>query len=646
MGEHKIQRGADSQEMREFTKKLLTDLRALETMLDHGQLEAGVQRIGAEQEVFLVDKDWQPASNNLEILKELDDPHFTTELGKFNLEFNLDPLDLTPDCLSQMELQLNELLVKTQEAAKKVGTHAILTGILPTLDKTHLSLDNMTPMARYFQLNEAMTRLRGSDYDLRIKGRDELLIQHDNVMLEACNTSFQIHFQVSPERFVNRYNIAQAVAAPTLAAATNSPLLFGRQLWRETRIALFQQSVDTRVPTTHLRERSPRVSFGRSWVEHSALEIFQEDIARFRVIMTMDVEEDPFEMLERGEAPKLPALRLHNGTVYRWNRPCYGISNGKPHLRIENRVLPAGPTTLDEVANAAFWFGLINGVAEVFGDITEVMPFEEARENFVKAARLGMGAQFDWPHRPAVPVRDLLLEELLPLARQGLKDLSIQASDINRYMDVIEERVRCQRTASQWMIDSYTELRKTASRSESLAAIVASTVAHQKGDDPGHKWKTATSDDAGDQKKHYQRVDQVMITDLFTVHRDELVDMAAYVMNWKHIRHVPVEDDEHRLVGLVTHRSLLRLLGENLASSSERAVPVSEIMQTDVITVEAESHTLEAVNLMRQHKISCLPVVTDDQKLVGIVTERDFMKIAGQLLEKFLSDDEDRKGKE
>lgn len=640
MGQHDTSLTADSEELREFSKKLLQDLRALEQMLAQGKVESGVQRIGAEQELFLVDQTWRPATNNLELLEAIDDEHFTTELGKFNVEFNLDPFDLTSDCLSRMEGQLEELLGKARAAAEKLGIRVLLTGILPTLEKTDLSLDNMTPVPRYYQLNEAMTRLRGRDYDLRIKGRDELVLQHDNVMLEACNTSFQVHFQVSPENFASRYNIAQAVTAPVLAVATNSPLLFGRQLWRETRIALFQQSIDTRTPAAHLRQASPRVSFGRDWINESALEIFQEDIARFRVIMSMDVDEDPFEVLERDEAPKLKALRLHNGTIYRWNRPCYGISEGKPHLRIENRVLPSGPTPLDEMANAAFWFGLMDGVGQEFGDIREKMSFEDAHENFVKAARIGLGAQFDWPGRPAVAARDLILEDLLPLAHEGLANLGVDSKDASRYLEVIDERVRSQRTASQWLIDSYAAVREGSSLGESLACLTAATCARQETGEPVHQWPAAEPSEAGDPKMHFRRVSQVMVTDLFTVNKDDLVDIAAYVMDWKHIRHVPVEDDDHRLVGLVTHRSLLRLLGGGVPSGTGAAPSVGEIMQRELVTVKPEDTTIEAIRLMRKHRVSCLPVVDDDGRLVGILTEFDFMGIAGQLLDKFLAEGE------
>ncbi|MDH3746163.1 MAG: CBS domain-containing protein, partial [Acidobacteriota bacterium] len=426
-----------------------------------------------------------------------------------------------------------------------------------------------------------------------------------------------------------------AIAAPVLAAATNSPMLFAKQLWRETRIALFQQSIDTRSLTGPLRESTPRVSFGRAWIKQSALEIFQEDLARFKVIMTREVTEDPFECLQRGIAPQLQALRLHNGTVYRWNRPCYGISDGKPHLRIENRVLPAGPTPLDEIANAAFWFGLLRGIDEAHDDITRVMDFEAAHENFIKAARLGMAAHLDWPGRRNVPVQELILEELLPLARVGLGKIGVDDSDIDRYLEVIEERTRSLKTGSRWIVDSFDSMRRSTEPSKALAAIVAGTIERQLEGAPVHTWSLAELHEAGDHRNHYERVEHFMTRDLFTVHEDDLVDVAAYVMDWKHIRHVPVEDNKNRLVGLITHRSLLRLSTASTPGSAT-TTPVSEIMRANVITARPETTTLDAMRRMRTNGISCLPVVQDDNHLVGIVTERDFMRIAIQLLEDYL----------
>lgn len=637
MGEQQVKDQFDSEQLRLFSRKLLTDLRALETMLDAGLFETKVRRIGAEQEMFLVDRDWRPALVATELLKLIDDPHFTTELGRFNLECNLDPITLGGSSLREMERQLNVLLHKARLAAEELEVEVVLCGILPTLDKSDLNLDNMTPRPRYFALNEAMNRIRGERYHLYLKGRDEINVTHDNVMLESCNTSFQVHFQVKPESFAHLYNTAQAVAAPVLAATTNSPMLFGRQLWRETRIALFQQSIDTRAPAGHLRTQSPRVSFGRRWVDESVVEIYKEDISRFRVLMSTEVDEDPFEVLESGDAPQLQALRLHNGTIYRWNRPCYGISDGRPHLRIENRILPAGPTPLDEVANAALWFGLLNGVSTLFPDVTGVMEFEVARENFVAAARLGLGAHLTWPDRGSIPAQQLLLVELLPVARQGLEELDTDPADIDRYLGVIEDRVSSLRTGSQWVVDSFDEMKVDGSRAECLTAIVAATVSRQRTEQPVHTWELASLQEGGDGKKHHLRVEQLMTTDLFTVNQDELVDIVACVMNWHHIRHVPVEDNLHRLVGLVTHRSLLRLLADNASGKELRPVPVSEIMTTDLVTADPAMSTLDAIQLMREHRVSCLPVVDRNKRLVGIVTERDFMSIAGQLLEAYLS---------
>lgn len=635
MGEQNVDLELDAGRLRVFMQRLLTDLRALERMIDEGMIEDGVRRVGAEQELFLVGPNRAPSLTATDILEDLDPKYFTTELGRFNLEFNLDPIDLNPLCLSQMETQIDRLMADVRRAAESHGVDVVLVGILPTLSKDHLTLDSMTPRPRYAALNEALHRLRGDKFEFRIKGADDLAFQHDNVMLEACNTSFQVHFQVSDREFPRLYNIAQAMAAPCLAAAVNSPLLFGRRLWRETRIALFQQSLDTRLPSQHVREQRPRVSFGHRWVDRSVLEIFQEDIARFRVLLGAEITEDPFEELEAGRIPKLPALRLHNGTVYRWNRPCYGISDGKPHLRIENRVLPAGPTPVDEVTNAAFWFGLINGAADHYGDITRVMDFDDAKENFIAASRLGLQAQFQWPGRQTVGAQELILEELLPLARAGLETLEIDSGDIDRYLGVLEERVVSGKTGSQWLLDSFNRIREKGGMSERLAALTSATLARQLEGRPVHTWKLASLEEAGGWEEHYAQIGQFMTTDLFTVNQGELVDLVACLMDWEHIRHVPVEDEQHRLVGLVSHRILLRMMAQGKGTDPDNPVPVSEVMHRDVITVSPETPTLEAIELMKKNKIGCLPVVRKE-RLVGIVTERDFVAISGQLLEAVL----------
>lgn len=633
MGKQYVTAASNAESLRHFMKCVLRDLEAFEQILETGGIESEQRRIGAEQEVVLVDSAWRPAPAVEQVLPLVDSQYFTTELGKFQIEFNCDPFRFEGHCLRKLENQIHELFAQVQRAAQEVGVHAVLTGILPTLNKEDLTLDNMTPVPRYRALSDAFDRLRGGVYRFRIKGPDELAIQHDNMMLESCNNSFQVHLQVTAEEFAPLYNVAQLIAAPTMAAAVNSPLLFGRRLWRETRLALFQQSVDTRGDELDKRRFQPRVSFGTKWVQKSVLEIFKEDISRFRTLIGLDEYEDPFDALEEGRAPSLDALRLHNGTVYRWNRPCYGISDGKPHLRIENRVLPAGPTPIDEVANAALWFGLMLEIPNQYGDVTQMIEFDDARSNLLAACRFGLESQFTWIDGEAWPAKDLILRHLLPLAHQGLETAGIADQDRERYLNVIEERVMSGQTGAQWMLRSLQNMDARSSSAEKMGALVAATHKRQQGDQPGHQWKLAELHETGGWREHYQTVDAFMHTDLFTVHQDELIDLAANVMDWSHIRHVPVEDDEHRLVGLVTHRALLRYFSKR--EPGDESLAVSEIMGRNPVTVTPDTPTLVAIALMRERRISCLPVVQGD-RLVGIVTEHDFMEVASQLLEQKL----------
>ena len=635
MGEQDVRRESEAEEIRVFLKHLLNDVRALEKMLEDDLFERDIRRIGAEQEMFLVDSHWRPASIATEVLDAVDDPHFTTELARFNLEFNLDPLVFGGTCLSAMEWQIGELLGKVREAARSCGGDVVLTGILPTLVKSDLGLNNMTPNPRYMALNDAMARLKGGAYEFYLKGIDELHIHHDSIMVEACNASFQVHFQVAPHEFARIYNIAQAVAGPVMAAAVNSPLLFGKRLWRETRVGLFQQSIDTRRSMPHLREQTPRVSFGRQWVKESALEIFREDIARFRTLLSTDIDDDPFEEIEQGRAPSLKALRLHNSTVYRWNRVCYGISDGKPHLRIENRILPSGPTPRDEVANAAFWFGLVSGCLVRYHDITEHMSFDDAHANFFAAAEHGLGAQLHWVGGLLEPADKLIVEELLPIAREGLEASGLDGGDIDLYLETVYERIRTRRTGARWQLASLAAMDTKGPLSERLSAVTAAIAARQQEGQPVASWKLAELDEGGGWKQNYFTVEHCMDTDLVTVEPNEPVDLVANLMVWNKIRHVMVEDAENRLVGLVSQRALIKLVGTYHPEHREGPLPVSEIMKREPVTVTPETPTVDAIDIMRRNGWSCLPVIKDD-RLVGVVTENQLMTIAGQLLEEML----------
>ena len=635
MGSNQISEPSDPAQMRTFVRALLEDVHALERMLERGMIESGIRRIGAEQEMFLVDRAYRPKAASLQVLEHLQGQPFTTELAQFNLEANMPPMVLGGNCLSQMERTLDQLTEAAREAAAHEKTFVLLCGILPTLERTHLSLDWMTPIPRYHQLNRMMTELRGGQFKTLIKGLDELQITHDNVMLEACNTSFQLHFQVSAEEFAKLYNLAQAVTAPVLAAACNSPLLLGHRLWNETRVALFQQSLDTRSEAHIQRGTRQRVSFGERWVENSIMEIYREDVARFRSLIAMPQGESPARFLERGEVPPLSALRLHNGTVYRWNRPCYGTHEGVAHLRIENRVLPAGPSVRDQVANAAFFFGLMCALSDEHEDITRVMSFDDAKSNFVAAARYGLQARMRWIGGRTWDAERLILDELIPRARKGLESRGLRGEDIDLYLGVLEERVRSGRTGAQWVLDSLAAMGTRGKPSERYRSLARVMMHQQEDGRPVHEWPLADLEGGPSEQDNYRTIGQIMTTDVFTVHPEDLLDLAASLMEWEHLRYVPVEDREGALVGLVSHRQLLKL-----TANPDREAPsaaVRDLMITEPITVTPDTSTLDAIEVMDRHKIGCLPVVRDG-KLVGIVTEHDFVEISKRLLQRWLRD--------
>lgn len=627
--------------MRAFTRAVLDDLAGLERMLDGEQFETGVRRIGAEQEMFLIDRERQPAPIAVEILERLHgDPRLTTELARFNLEANLTPQIFGSDCLSRMEQDLVGLIRLVDGAARELGCGVALTGILPTLRLAHLSLDNMTPNPRYFELNKAISALNDGAFSIVIKGLDELDITHDNVLMEAANTSFQVHFQVAPGEFAALYNLAQAISAPVLAAAVNSPLLLGQRLWNETRVALFQRSVDARSATHKARARPTRVSFGDAWIEKSILEIYKDDITKFRIMLSTDaIEENPLKVLDTGGVPELRALRMHTSTVWRWNRACYGIHEGKPHLRIENRILPAGPTVIDEIANAAFFFGLMASMSNQYPRIDEVMSFDDAKANFFAAARHGLNAQFNWVGGDRHTAHDLIMNELLPNARQGLENHKIAQADVDRYLGVIEERVRSQQTGSQWALSSLRKMDE-APLDVRMRSLTAAIYKNQHKGKPVHKWRLATLYRTRDWFPSYRTVGQFMSTDMYTVRRADPIHFAARMMEWRQIRHVPVEDDHGKLVGLLSFRDMLRMV----ANPDSGAETVDDIMRKDPLTVRADTPTLQALTLMREKNIGSLPVIDDEGQLIGLVTVYDLLDIAGKVLEDFLRGQESRPG--
>lgn len=639
MGEQKVSLAKDEKQLQAFVRRLLNDVRALEHMLDNDWFESDIVRIGAEQEMCLVEnKTFKPAKVNMEVMKKMKKYKWLdTELAQFNLETNLTPYEFKGNALRQLENENLGYLKIIRETVKEMGAQVVLTGILPTLRKFDLDLDNLTPNPRYRGLMEAIHgQLLGNAFEVNLSGIDELHIRHDSPLLEACNTSFQVHLQVAPKDFICLYNIAQAITAPVMAISANSPIVFGKRLWHETRIALFQQALDTRTSHDHLRERSPRVNFGNGWLDRSLLEIYREDITRFRVLMTADEEEESLEKIKEGIVPKLKALQVHNSTVYRWNRPCYGISaNGKPHLRIENRVLPAGPTVLDSTANAAFWLGLMVGMKKQCDDIRTQMSWEDVRDNFFKAARYGLDSKFTWFNDNKYTAAELIDKVLLPIAEEGLKERSINSADIDRYLGTIRDRVEAHSTGARWQLRAFSKLKNTITNDEAAAVMTACIVKNQEKETPIHKWELP---DAGDLEEYVPsrlRVSEFMSTDLVTVHKDDPLDLVTSMMNWHKLRYMPVEDTKGNLVGLVTGRKLLKYLSDSSKLNGIGAKSVSDVMVESPMTVSPKATILEAMHLMRENKMGCLPVVVDGtSELAGLITEMDFLRVSARLIER------------
>ena len=634
---HKLLKGSlEGESRRHYMFALLRELQALERMVEEGLFEKGVSRIGAEQELFLVDAAYHPTPGALKIIEKLNDKHYTTELGLFNLEANADAQEFSGDGLSKMEAQLNDLLNKVRVAGEGLGVRPVLAGILPTIGKTDLGLDNMVPNPRYLTLSGAMKAARGEAFDFSIKGIDELYVRHDNVMVEACNASFQVHLQLAePERFAQHYNLAQMLAGPVLAVSANSPVLFNRRLWAETRIALFEQSCDIRTPGLHLRDAMGRVSFGRQWLRGSVVDVFKENVSRFMPLVGADLgpEDDPLAALEAGRAPTMKALKAHNGTIYRWNRACYDISkNGKPHLRIELRVLPSGPTVADEVANAALWLGLMSELGATIDDISTRMTFDAARANLYSAAREGMRARLTWLDGEEVLAQPLLLEKLLPLAKAGLERQKMNPADIDRYLGILERRARTLRTGSSWTLESLAGMEGKGSLGSRATAVTAGMYARQQTGEPVAEWDLAQLNERDSASTDYQKVSQLMLTDIYTVRPDDPIALVAELMAWEKARYVPVEDERGRLVGLATIRHVMRYLTRTGVDTSVQMAPVSEIMIRELVTVTPDTSTRDAVMLMRKHRIGALPVVQGDH-IVAMLTEEEFVGFASKFFE-------------
>ena len=446
--------------------------------------------VGLEVELNLVDEQNDPALKNAEALEAIADPAWQTELGQFNIEINAEPTRLRQDGLGVFERNLRRSLNDAEEKSAAVGAHLVMIGILPTLAEGHMAVDSISGNPRYRLLSEQILNARGEDIKIDIHGTladsEQLSATADSILPEAACTSTQLHVQTSPSEFAAYWNASQAISGIQLAVGANSPYLLGKRLWRETRIPLFEQATDTRSDELKTQGVRPRVWFGERWVT-SVFDLFEENVRYFPALLPIIDDEDPVRVLEGGGTPNLSELRLHNGTVYRWNRPVYDISGGVPHLRVENRVLAAGPTVADTMANAAFYFGLVRNLAESQRPLWSQMSFSAAEENFHVAAQHGIEAQVYWPGVGQVPATELVLRRLLPMAQQGLEAWGVPGDDIDRLLGIIEGRCSLGTNGAEWFVQRM-DHHDERDRYDALREVVGEYRERMHTNEPVHTW--------------------------------------------------------------------------------------------------------------------------------------------------------------
>ncbi|MBO0776180.1 MAG: glutamate--cysteine ligase [Actinobacteria bacterium] len=477
------------QDRRLYRAKVRRCLDVFARMLQESRFTEGRQQVGLEIEFSLVDEAGAAAMRNVDVLQAIGDPRWAPELGLFNVEVNLPPRPLAAGALAELGRDFADELAQGDKCAQTVDARLVMIGILPTLREQEATEESMSPSPRYRLLNEQMCAARGEDIRLCIDGPERLISHFGSIMAEAACTSIQCHLQVSPEKFGSYWNAAQAVAGVQVALGANSPFLFGRELWQETRIALFQQAIDTRSDELKAQGVRPRVWFGERWIT-SVFDLFEENLRYFPALLPLREEEDPLAELEGGGTPGLAELTLHNGTVYRWNRPVYAVEDGEPHLRVENRVLPAGPTVTDVMANAAFYYGLVHMLAEAERPIWSQMSFAAARDNLMEAARRGIDADVYWPGLGEVPAVEVTLRRLLPLAREGLRQWQVDSGLADRLLDVIEQRCLTGRTGATWQAETVHALEERGglSRAAALREMTQQYLTLMHGGEPVHTW--------------------------------------------------------------------------------------------------------------------------------------------------------------
>ncbi|HEY2273340.1 MAG TPA: glutamate-cysteine ligase family protein [Jatrophihabitantaceae bacterium] len=481
--------GKDRQQYRAKVRRCLD---VFSRMLSEAKFDFERPMTGLEIEFNLVDEDRNPAMRNAEVLNAIANDDFQTELGQFNIEINVPPRQLTGTNVIDLEADLRASLNDAEQRSRALGAHIVMVGILPTLGPEHLTRESLSANPRYALINEQIFQARGEDIPISIDGVERLSTSTDTIAPEAACTSVQFHLQVSPQQYAATWNAAQCMAGVQVALGANSPFLYGKELWRETRIALFEQATDTRPEEFKSQGVRPRVWFGERWIT-SIFDQFEENVRYFPSLLPVCDDEDPVEVLDRGDTPTLGELRMHNGTIYRWNRPVYDVHRGKPHLRVENRVLPAGPTVVDVLANAAFYYGLLKTLAEEDRPLWTRMSFTAAEDNFNAGAKDGINAQLYWPGLGDVPVTELVLRRLLPLARAGLDAWGVDSSVSDRLLGIIEGRCITATNGAEWQARTFHAIDaadRPLDRRDALRSMVTRYMENMHSNAPVHTWTT------------------------------------------------------------------------------------------------------------------------------------------------------------
>ncbi|MFH8470961.1 glutamate--cysteine ligase [Streptomyces sp. NPDC017991] len=494
MGEKVVAGTIGLSDRRRYREKLQQCLEGLARLLAEERFDRPKNLMGLEVELNLAGADGMPRMMNAQVLERIASRDFQTELAMFNLEVNIAPHRLEGRVFDRLAEELRTSLAYAHRKANEVDAGIVMIGILPTLARDDLVSANLSDVDRYTLLNDQIVAARGEDFTLDIEGVERLKCTSASIAPEAACTSVQLHLQVTPDRFADVWNAAQIAAAAQIVVGANSPFLFGRELWRESRPPLFQQSTDTRPPELQAQGVRPRTWFGERWIS-SAYDLFEENLRFFPPLLPLRDEEDPMRVLDEGGIPSLAELVLHNGTVYRWNRPVYGIDDGVPHLRVENRVLPAGPTVIDVVANTVFYYGLVRALAAEARPVWTRLPFEAAAANFEQACRYGIDAQLEWPRRgryggvTRVPGVQLVRDELLPLAAAGLDAWGIEPADRDLYLGVIEERCKRGVNGASWQSRTFHRaLESNMGRDAALAATTKRYSELMHLGEPVHTW--------------------------------------------------------------------------------------------------------------------------------------------------------------